>query len=245
MDDPGVFRWACRTFYSDRDLEIAEQYFQVRLDWSAVHRSTDTGVASLLALMGLDLLDYCLGVEDEDEDSADYAAELEEILARSGSAWTVGTDHEQRWCLTRRVDETVLEAATEEMKQPSNAAEYLRSSWHHVYGRNPNPSTAYHDAVRAVEAAARPVVTPKDDQATLGKMIPAFRDKPEKWGIVIGDVDTVRKMMETIWKSQFDRHGTDDTTKPLNVSQAEAEAAVQMGVTLVQLFRTGAIRRIS
>ena len=49
--------------------------------------------------------------------------------------------------------------------------------------------------------------------------------------------------MATIWKSQFDQHGTDDTTRPLNVSQPEAEAAVQMSVTLVQLFRTGAIRR--
>ena len=48
--------------------------------------------------------------------------------------------------------------------------------------------------------------------------------------------------MEMIWKSQFDRHGTDDTARPLNVSQPEAEAAVQIGVTLVQLFRTGAIR---
>ena len=87
-------------------------------------------------------------------------------------------------------------------------------AWHHVYGRNPNPSTAYHDAVRAVEVAARPAATPKDDQATLGKMIPAFQDKPEQWETVIGNVDTVRKMMATIWKSQFDRHGTDDTTKP-------------------------------
>ena len=199
------------------------------------------GVKELLKTQRLDLLDFCLGVRN---DSAE-AMDLEEVLARSGSAWTVGTDHELRWCLTRRVDKTVLEVATEEMKQQGNAAEHLRSAWYHVYGRNPNPSTAYHDAVRAVEAAARTVVTPKDDLATLGKMIPALRDKPEKWGTVIGDVDTVRKMMETILNSQFDRHGTDDTTKPLNVSQPEAEAAVQMGVTLVQLFRTGAIRRIS
>lgn len=244
----GVFRWACRRFHSTRDLEAAEQYFRVGLEWSDAYRSTESGVVQLLVRKGLDLLDYCLGIEDEDyadEDYADYAAELEEILARSGSAWTVGTDHERRWCLTRRVDKTVLEAATEEMDQQGNAAESLRSAWHHVYGRNPNPSTAYHDAVRAVEAAARPLVTPTDEKATLGKMISALQDKPRKWGTVIGDVDTVRKMMETIWKSQLDRHGTDNATKPFNVSQSEAEAAVQMAVTLVQLFRTEAIQRIS
>ncbi len=77
-----------------------------------IGQSRGKRVAALLRHKGLDLLDYCLDADDEDY--ADYAAELEEILARSGSAWTVGTDHEQLWCLIRRVDETVLEAATEE-----------------------------------------------------------------------------------------------------------------------------------
>ena len=134
-------------------------------------------------------MDYCLGIYYHTE----HAAELREILDRSESAWTVGIDHESLWCLKRRVDATILAAANEEMEQRSNAAEYLRRAWHHVYGRNPNPSTAYHDAVRAVEAAARPVVTPNDGQATLGKMIPALKDKPGKWDTVIGDVDTVRE----------------------------------------------------
>ncbi|MYC86122.1 MAG: hypothetical protein F4X18_11530 [Acidimicrobiia bacterium] len=171
--------------------------------------------------------------------------ELESVLARSGSAWSVGEDPEGRLGLTRRVDETVSAAAAEEMNRRSNASSYLQSAWHHAYGRNPNPSTAYHDAVRAVEAVARPVVAPKDPKATLGKIIYDLDVKPEKWETVIGDVDTVRKMMATIWKSQFDRRGTDDPAKPLMVSQPEAEAAVHMGVTLVQLFRTEAIRRVS
>ena len=179
------------------------------------------GVAQLLAFEDLDVLDYCLGIYYH----PDHAAELRKILDRSGSAWTVGTDDDEGlWCLKRRVDATVLAAANEETEQRSNAAEYLRRAWHHVYSRNPNPSTAYHDAVRAVEAAARPVVTPNDDRATLGKMIPALKDKPGKWETVIGDVDTVRKMMATIWKSQSDRHGTDDTTRPLNVSTARSRS---------------------
>ena len=140
------------------------------------------------------------------------------------------------------MDATVLAAADREKAQRSKAAEYLRTAWHYLYGRNPIPSSAYRDAVRAVEAAARPVVTPNDELATLGKMIHALRDKPDKWETVIGDVDTVRMMMRTIWKSQSDRHGTDDPAKPRNVSQPEAEAAVQIAVTLVHLFRTGAIR---
>ena len=64
-----------------------------------------------------------------------------------------------------------------------------------------------------------------------------------KWFTVIGDVETVWKMMETIWKSHDGRHGTDDTTRPRAVSQPVSRAAVQVGITPVQLFRTGAIQR--
>ena len=260
---PGVQVWAERCFQTAEQMQEAEQTLRIQLDWSAYLTASDcleplrdpvVARTSLLGhlqdpVVGLDLLDYCLGQCAVDLSDSyfdiDAGQELEEILIRSGSAWMVGRDPDGRYCLEKRVDPTVEEAARREMKQQSNAAEYLQSAWNYVYGRNPNPSTAYHDAVRAVEAAARPVVTPRDNRATLGKMISALQDKPQKWDTVIGDVDTVQKMMETIWKSQSDRHGTDDATKPRNVSQAEAEAAVQMGVTLVQLFRTEAIWMIS
>ena len=242
----GVYAWSTKVLRSDSDLMAAEQYFRERLDWSAIRRvrsSTNEGVAQLLGSRGLDFLDYCLGIANYGVDVGyGFAEELQEILDRSGSAWKVGTDPEGRKCLERRVDATVLAAADREKSQRSKAAEYLRTAWHHLYGRDPDSSAAYRDAVRAVEAAARPVVTPKDHRATLGKMIVALNDKPEKWDTVIGDVDTVRKMMKTIWESQSDRHGTDDPAKPRNLSQPEAESAVQMAVTLVHLFRTGAIR---
>ena len=50
--------------------------------------------------------------------------------------------------------------------------------------------------------------------------------------------------MELLWKGQIDRHGTDDASTPLSVSQAEAEAAVHLAVTLVQWFTSGAVSRI-
>lgn len=235
----GTFEWAASLLDCEEHLQAAEQYFRVILNWQEISYGHRKGVAQLFDLVGIDLLDYCLGVHC----SYRHVETLQDILDRSGSAWTVGEDPDEYYCLERRVDETAAGAADEEIRQRSNAAAYLRKAWHQAYGLNPNPSDAFRNAVRAVEAAARPVVTPRDNLATLGKMIPALGDKPEKWQTVIGDVDTVRKMMETIWKSQFDRHGTDDTTRPLNVSQPEAEAAVQMSVTLVQLFRTGAIER--
>ena len=240
----GVFQWAAQCLRYKSDLTAAEQYFRVRLDWSDIEQSgVEVGVVELLKKKRLDLLDHCLGAEDD----PDYAEELEGILGRSGSAWTVGTDHELRWCLTRRVDETVLAAANVEMEQRSNAATHLRSAWHHAYGRNPDPSKAYSDAIKAVEAAACRVVIPNNPLPTLGLAVSAMRDKPEKWETVIGvdgDVDTVRMMMNTIWKGQDDRHGTDDPTRG-PVEQPEAAAAVQIAVALVHLFRTGAIHSVS
>jgi hypothetical protein len=51
---------------------------------------------------------------------------------------------------------------------------YLATAWNRAYGRNPDPSGAYRDAIRAVEASAKPIILPADPVATLGKMIAAL-----------------------------------------------------------------------
>jgi hypothetical protein len=168
---------------------------------------------------------------------------LDEMLATGGSAWKVGYDPDGRPCLQRRVDETSEMAAKAAMSKPGNAASHLRAAWHKVYGRSPDASAAYREAVRAIEAAAKPVVTPNDSIATLGKMITAMRDKPSKWTTELGSVTVVADMMGELWTSQLDRHGTDDESVPLSVSAAQAEAALHLAVTLVQWFQGGAVRR--
>jgi hypothetical protein len=60
-------------------------------------------------------------------------------------------------------------------------------------GRNPDESTAYREAIRAVEAAAKPVIIPKNDKATLGQMIAALRDNGDKWATTIGTSDDIRR----------------------------------------------------
>jgi hypothetical protein len=46
-------------------------------------------------------------------------------------------------------------------------------------------------------------------------------------------------MCKLIWKSQFDRHGTDDESVPLNASPQEADAALHLAITLVRYFAGG------
>lgn len=117
-------------------------------------------------------------------------------------------------------------------------------AWHDVYGREPTAGDAYREAVRAVEAAVKPIVTPSDPLATLGKMIKAIRDKPTKWAWELGEPTEVANMMGRLWTSQLDRHGTDDESHPLTVSLQQAEAAVHLAVTLVHWCQSGAFRAV-
>ncbi len=91
----------------------------------------------------------------------------------------------------------------------------------------------------------RPVGTPHSSQATLGTMISALRDKPEKWEVVLSGatVEDIANMAKMIWRSQLDRHGTDDESVPLTVSQEESDAAVHVAIALVRLFGADFVRR--
>ena len=125
---------------------------------------------------------------------------------------------------------------------------YLRKAWGATYGRNPQPDTAYRDAVRAVEAAAIPIVRPSRSPPTLGLVITELHDRPERFATRLNPspplepIETVRQMLSLLWKSQRDRHGVDDDV-PLTVSQQEAEDALALAVTLVRWFDTGAVYR--
>jgi hypothetical protein len=118
------------------------------------------------------------------------------------------------------------------------------AAWNKIAGRQPDPSGAYREAVRAVEAAAKPVVLPDAARATLGTMIAAMRDKPEKWTTSLGSVDDVRNMMQLLWTNQSDRHGTDDEDAPMNVTPEEADGAVHLALTLTRFFAAGQVRRV-
>ena len=197
----------------------------------------------------LDVLDAVVWVTDlHDAYGWRQRDHLEVLLHSHGSAWTIGKDEDGRPCLERRVDETTTAAAKAEMDQGGNAPTHLRRAWHRVYGRNPDAGGAYREAVRAVEAAAKPVITPNDRVATLGKMIIAMEAKPSKWHVVLdgngrgSGLAHVVGNCKALWTSQLDRHGTDDETVRLDVSAEEAEAALHLATTLVHWFRTGAVQ---
>lgn len=227
----------------NKGLLRLERRLQMRLNWrggpigALMDLEASAGASESLLL---DLVDAQLDDLSADSDGVAVANHLERVLVEGGSAWGVALRGE-RLGLERRVDETVTAAAQATMGAPGAAGEHLTRAWAEVYGRSPDPTAAYAAAVKAVESAAQPVVTPEDSKATLGKMIAALGDKPAKWGTVLpGGAGLVRQMAEGLWKGQTDRHGGSD---PTPVTQDGAEAAVHLAVLLVQWFSAGAIRR--
>jgi hypothetical protein len=218
------------------------------LNWTSDQSAAESLIGRMVRdeNFGLDVLDYMLHHIKEFLDSysqpGQVAAGLNGILYLGGSVWEVaarpGGDGFQ---LVRRAIGPVREAI-ESIPPNSRAHVLLVEAWNKLHGRNPDVSGAYREAIRAVEAVAKPVVLPSDSNATLGKMIAAMRDKPEKWETTIGTVDDVRRIMGSVWTSQLDRHGTDDESIPLNVSPEQADAAVHICLTLARLFVGGHVR---
>jgi hypothetical protein len=126
------------------------------------------------------------------------------------------------------------------MEQAGKAATHLALAWRATYGRNPNSGQAYGEAIKAVEAAAQPIVLPEDAKTTLEKMIAAIRDAPQKWKSALPDgVEAVRSMMLALWTGQHDRHGSADESLPLTVSQQEATAALHLAIVTCHWLQNG------
>jgi hypothetical protein len=209
--------------------------------WSAsvalVHLVSEAGGAALLDTVDAALAD---GVSKSDAD------ELDLLLADGGSAWRVADD---RKSLEQRVDPT----ATDAFRQAAagNPGPHLADAWAAAYGRHPNPSRAYSEAIKAVETASIPVVIPgtRGAKATLGKVIIDLNDHQQDWRLTIhsagtpSEISPLIAMLRLLWQGQTDRHGGSAPTIP--VSASAAEAAVHLAVTLVQWFRSGSVHRVS
>ncbi len=121
----------------------------------------------------------------------------------------------------------------------------MQEAWAAVYGRHPDPAKAYDEAVRAVEAAAIPILLPKGMKVTLGTVLAHLRDAGGKWALAIdgtndGDVAPLTAMIQLLWKGHVARHAGGPSYRPQR--QDEAEMAVHLATTLVQWFTSGAVR---
>ncbi len=228
----------------------ARMHLDPPLPWELNTRSIADALEQRVALkdgeVGLDILDYTLHHLSETHalyTADETAQELGAILLAGGSAWEVTAIDGGNYALTRRAIGPVRDAIEQIVPVAERAGAHLRAAWQHLAGRDPNPDQAYFQALMAVEAAAKPVVSPRDSEATLGKMLRAIGDAPQKFSFVLGDSSVVVPVMEAMWKTHK-RHGTDDRDVPLGMSPQEADSAVHLALTLVRWFAGGAITRV-
>ncbi|WP_432159111.1 hypothetical protein [Streptomyces sp. bgisy153] len=174
---------------------------------------------------------------------------LQDMLTLAGSSYRV---NDARTGLELRIDETAQQALTSTLAaartaQSGSAAEHLATAWKCAYGRDPDPTKAYSEAIKAVESASQSVIEPNNAKATLGSMLGVIRNSPQRFSTAIpapgqeNDIELVSVMMQRLWKGQTARHGSQNPTR--FETQREAEMAVHLAATLVQWFAAGLVQR--
>jgi hypothetical protein len=202
----------------------------------------------LLSRADLDVVGGWSEIEERLDDPEHIVGRLEILLKSSGSKWTVGIRAAGRLGLVQRVPEGVQNAVDGTIRSSGHAGIRLAEAWAAAFGITPDPSRAYSLAVKAVEDAAIPVLSPNDTTATLGKINSQMRHTGN-WGLPLAREDeyattsaTLLSMMKMLWAGQADRHGGHHDPS-LDITQEAAEVAVMTAATVVQLFTSGAVAR--
>jgi hypothetical protein len=209
--------------------------------WEAMYRDRALAARVIDYALGEVMLGYdAQGIEPAVE-------ELHRALQQAGANYVVVQPDPGyvRYRLERRTVPAAAAAVRAQTAMPGDASDHLDKAWSAAFGREPDPSTAYSESVKAVEAAAIPVVLPNDPGATLGKVIGQLRANPQKYTVVfsrdaspakgttLSPLEVVIALADSLWSNQTDRHAP-----IVPITQTQAELAVHMAVTLVHTFRS-------
>ncbi|MEV0888522.1 hypothetical protein AB0J03_32535 [Streptomyces microflavus] len=181
--------------------------------------------------------------------AADLGSQLDGLLTMGGSAYTIAPDG-NGLCL--RVEETLRRTLDEAVQAADalqrDAGAHLREAFVAAYGIKPNPSVAYSQAVKAVEAVAIPIFLPKSPEPTLGGVRSTLDQGRNKYVMAVSDragapsgIDAAVELINLLWHGQRDRHAGGPTSAP--VSQEAAETAVHAAALLVHWISKGYLRK--
>ena len=193
----------------------------------------------------LDVIDWLLG------HGCGNAQSLEHILKSAGHVLRVSPDGSR---LVERIEPTLWDEYEQVTQLDDQASQYMQEAWALAFGRNPNVGDAWGRAIKAIETLLKPIVSPKNDKATIGSMTSALRQAPDKWKCklpdrvynVNGEINSKRGIevfvdaLATIGY-QPDRHGSD---QPQDVDEATARSVLFLATTVVGWLRDGILRTI-
>ncbi len=205
------------------------------------------GVSGVLSQAGnsatvcLDVMDFLV------RSSPGFASALEGLLTEANHEYRVDFDNE---CLVQRVDDSAWQVYEEACRPGGRSAKLIQEAWVASYGLPAvrDPGDAWANAVKAVEEVLKPIVSPTDSVATLGKMIAVLRDGPTKWkcglpGDAKGRVSGLGQFISALTIVGYPprRHGGDDREGPTEVT---ARAVVLQAAVILAWIGDGVLTRV-
>lgn len=195
----------------------------------------------------LDVVDLLLRYWGSDDFLAHQNAEairiLTQLLKDGHSVWTVNTDPLR---LDRRVSTVALQQYRSAVGVDDRASEFLSSAWQLVFSRNPDPSHAWSQATKALEARLGPIAVPNNPAPSFGQLGKALRAKPEKWDADMpGDDNTSRVLAFADLLDRFpfapDRHGRENVPE---IEIGTARSVVLIATTILEILHQKGLRRL-
>jgi hypothetical protein len=167
--------------------------------------------------------------------------EVDKQLAYGRSAWEATKSG-----LIRRVDPTAQAAFERAITLGDPVSDDLREAWANAINRDGNPADAWDHAIKAAEAALRPIVCPNNGGATMSNIIGDLRSQPHLFTFRLRGrrrdhgLQGLIDMLELMWPDPR-RHGS-PAPEPAATSE-EARAVANLAVTIVQWARDGLLVR--
>ena len=193
----------------------------------------------------LDVIDWLLGHSYGQADALEY------ILKSAGHVLRVSPDGNR---LLERIDPALWDEYEQVTQLEDQASQYMQEAWTLAFGRNPNVGDAWGRAIKAIETLLKPIVSPKNNKATIGSMTNELRHFPDKWECKLPDREykangetNVKSGIEVFTDAlatigyQPDRHGSD---QPQDVDEATARSVLFLATTFVGWLRDGILRTI-
>lgn len=128
----------------------------------------------------LDVLDMYVRIAVAAGDAADRSvlSNINMLLEQGHSAWRLNVEDGR---VERRVSDEATAMYESIQSEKDRVAERLSDAWRFVFGRSPDPSAAWDRCTKAIEAALKPIVSPKNSLATYGTIVRDLEQKPAKW----------------------------------------------------------------
>ena len=179
------------------------------------------------------------------EECRGLIVERNDILRYSNTNWMIASDKNTYKLMMQR---RVLPETQEHYSSLANSVDgltgrHLREAWRHAYMHDGDYKQAWESARKAVECLLHPIVSPKNNRATITTMIRDIDVKHDKWecDIPAGNDTPVNKFLEFLRMMPYEpgHHGQSDGS----IAEREAQVQVAVAFTICQILHDKGFRR--